>query len=158
MKMFFNALNLSISIVTGLMFLVVLFGVIMRYGLGTLISVSWVEELSTLMLAWLTYFSIIILQKEGKHLKVDLFRNRLSTKVLPLYDAFVDHLPWALFLAFVVRWVIPEIIDKWTWESTSLQWSQAIWPLGLLIGCGMAAIFCISQVVQAIWKYLEDTK
>lgn len=158
MKRFFAALNFSISIVTGLMFLVVLFGVLMRYGFGTLLSVSWVEELSTLMLAWLTYLSIIVLQREGKHLKVDLIRNQFSNKVLPLYDALVDNLPWALFLAFVVRWVIPEIIDKWTWESTSLQWSQAIWPLGLLIGCAGAGVYSISQVVLGVWKYLEDSK
>lgn len=80
----------------GLTTIITILQVIARYAFNH--PFTWPEELSTLLMVWMTFFGASLLLKEGKHVEVDFFFNYLPKKVQPLITLLINF----LILAFMV--------------------------------------------------------
>lgn len=87
----------GISLVTMAMTsLATILQVVMRYGFNH--PLTWPEEVSTLLLVWMTFAGASILLKKGEHIEIDFFVNLLPKK----WQNVVDLLNYSLMFCFSV--------------------------------------------------------
>jgi TRAP-type C4-dicarboxylate transport system permease small subunit len=71
-----------------------------RYALNA--PLRWPEELSRLLLVWLTYLGALVLPESGLHVAVDVVHRRLSPRWRLVTEVLADTLAVAFFGVLVV--------------------------------------------------------
>jgi TRAP-type C4-dicarboxylate transport system permease small subunit len=69
--------------------------VVTRYGFG--FSIAWVEEVSLYLMIWIAYLGAGLAMREGRHVAIETFQDRLPAGVVPWVRAAVG----AAVLAFL---------------------------------------------------------
>lgn len=98
-RIIMTALNSLLVLTLGLMFTIVLFNVILRYGFNS--GITWSEELARFSFVWMIFLGAIVALKEDSHLKVVLLIERFPPAVRKLCAVVVEllmlYLSWLLF-------------------------------------------------------------
>ncbi len=119
------------SIAAGCFLLVIAFvtsyEVICRYVFNS--PTSWTLDLSIYLLIWFTYASIASLQKNRRHIRVDLLISHFSPRTREIWEITTN----AIFLFFIL-WIIPHVteyvissfvIQEYGWS----MWRVLMWPV-----------------------------
>jgi len=72
--------------------------VVTRYGFNY--PLTWPEELSTLLLVWITFVGTSLLLKREQHIEIDFFTNHFSRKAQKVIS-LINYLLMFVFLVFV---------------------------------------------------------
>ena len=91
--------RILVTVFMGLMCVVVLFGVFCRYILGD--ALTWTEEASRYLMIWLGFLATGLALREGGHVAVDTFLNRLTGRARRFGVMFIRLLALS-FLAVVI--------------------------------------------------------
>jgi TRAP-type transport system small permease protein len=104
MRSLHNALSKSLTVILGTLLVALvsttLLQVTLRYAFSA--SLVWAEELSVLLLIWMTWIGAAKLWLDRRHIEVDLFTNSMSSKARQRFDAVCDVLMIAFGIALCV--------------------------------------------------------
>lgn len=138
----------SIFIMTA-MFLAALLQVVVRHYFSTLFDFSWTEELSRLLLVWMTYWAAATVQRNRDHIQVSVFYDLLPASGKTLLRAIVN----------VVLLCVLGIITKEGFQSAWHQMGQmtitldlpvAIFAVAVPVGCAMMFIYTARNAIRGL--------
>ncbi|MFM8546179.1 MAG: TRAP transporter large permease subunit [Betaproteobacteria bacterium] len=75
--------------------------VIFRYVIGY--SIPWSEELARMCFVWATYLGIAVVASQGKHMRLELFSDRVGTRGRHALDFLAETVTSAACIAMVVH-------------------------------------------------------
>ena len=112
----------------------VLTGVFFRYALDA--PIKWGEELARLMMMWVGLLGIAIALKDGDHLGLEMFVNKLSGRSLAFCNLAANTLVW-IFLVVLLIWgfkvaiagrvsILPALQIPWTWSLIAVPITAVI--------------------------------
>jgi len=102
MKDFFNNFEEYIGAI--LLIIIVILGflqVLLRYVFN--LPLAWTEESMVFLFVWFVYFGASACTKRNKHLRIEMFMNKLSPFIQRRVELFVDIL-W-IFFCLVIFWM-----------------------------------------------------
>ncbi len=123
--------------------------VLRRYAFGS--SFIWPEELSRIMLLWITCLGVTLCARDNKHLSLDLFLNKLPRKIKFFVDIF-DNMVVVIFgviMSLQGCGLMGRVAIRFTSTSIPLKWVY----LAIPIGFGMLAIGHILAIIDKIIIY-----
>jgi len=122
--------------------------VVFRYFIGT--SLDWIEEVSRILLTWLTYIGAAVALKRKGHIAVDTLLGLFPDAV----RHYVDIATWILIVAFSAFLCIQGVTFALLSENTTFAALQVpvSWQyLGLPVGCLLMVIYGSLHLVGA-WR------
>jgi len=137
-----------------LMIIIITLQIIWRYIFNN--SLSWTEELSRYIYAWLIFIGATLGIIENSHIRVDLFYNMFSKSTRRIVDIFLYGIIIFVQVYFLV-YSIQFIIKTNGTYSTAMQLPMniAVYP-SIAVGCVITIYFCICKVVR-IYKSKFDS-
>lgn len=140
----------SMLIVTAAVFAAAL-QIFARHYFSTSFDFSWTEELSRLLLVWMTYWAAVAVHRDNEHLSVPVLYDRLPWQAQRVLSIAVE---------FIVL-IILVLVAKEGFESAWLQLGQktitldlpvAIFAVAVPLGCLLMAIHTIVSGVCALTR------
>lgn len=122
--------------------------VVFRYFIGT--SLDWIEEVSRILLTWLTYIGAAVALKRKGHIAVDTFLGLFPDAI----RHYVDIATWILIVAFSAFLCVQGVTFALLSEHTTFAALQVpvSWQyLGLPVGCLLMVIYGSLHLVGA-WR------
>lgn len=126
--------------------------VVARNFLG--FSVSWSQEVSLLLIVWMTFLSMAIGVEKGYHIGIELFYQKFPKSV----RAVIDTVNKFIFL------LVGIFMGYYGWKLTASTWTSTLaatkWPAGLLyamipVGGYCMAFFALLDLIG--WKKYKNT-
>jgi len=115
-------------IVTGLSILFV--GVLFRYFLKS--PLSWADEVANYLIVWGILIGTAVALRNGHHIQVDVFYDRVSPKMKKIFDTFSSVLGVA-FCSLLLIYSIQLILMYFQTQQTSLQIGIELWKVYLVL-------------------------
>lgn len=129
--------------------------VIRRYALDN--PATWTEEVARLLLIWMTFLVAAAATRDENHLAVDLFVNRLPTKIKHLFKSIINILVAAVgvvlcwYGAVIVELALPD-------HSTSLGFSRGLFFLPTMVGGAAIVFYALVNIYRHINNYRLSCK
>jgi TRAP-type C4-dicarboxylate transport system permease small subunit len=128
-------------------FVVLMTEVVLRYVIGS--SMEWTDEISRLLLVWMTFTGIGLVILERKEIFAQVFSQRLSTRAKNLWSFFIDLLVFA-FNLFLVIYGMQMTHFSWDIRSESLELPFSYFYVSIPLGA-LLAIFYLGQRIRKNW-------
>jgi TRAP-type C4-dicarboxylate transport system permease small subunit len=109
----------------------------------------WSEELSRFSMIWLTYLAAAFMMAERGHITVDLWSNRLTSRVRAWYDAFVCAVI-AGTCSVLLYGGIPFVYYVHPVGSPALGIPKSIWYGAVSVGLAMMALHALCDMLVLI--------
>jgi TRAP-type C4-dicarboxylate transport system permease small subunit len=132
-------------------FLVLMLEVVLRYVLGS--SLEWTDEISRLLLVWMTFTGIGLVVLERKEIFAQVFTPKLSAKAQKYWATLVDSLVLA-FNLFLVYFGLQMTHFAWDIRTESLELPFSYFYVSIPLGAG-AAIYYLARRIKARWSGQE---
>jgi TRAP-type C4-dicarboxylate transport system permease small subunit len=142
----------AIILMMGTMALLVFVNVVTRYVFN--FSIIWVEELTQYQMIWITYLGAGLALREGRHVAVEVFQDRLP----PRLRRHARTLVGLAMLAFLVTLAVLGFrIAQFTWnqETPVLNIPTGIPYLGVPIGALVMALHLVLVFRDYVDKRFE---
>jgi TRAP-type C4-dicarboxylate transport system permease small subunit len=147
LDVFCRGVALSVGAAVIATVLVISYGVLAREMLH--FSDVWVTEVTTYLMAYMTFVGTAAIAWQGKHLKVDVLSAHLGTQGKRVLACFST-----VIVTVVALVVLRLAIDFWwdAWDSGERSWGMFSLPLwipytGFLAGM---LLLCIAQIVRLL--------
>lgn len=139
------------------MILVIVFEVVMRKFFNS--PTIWSIEFVTFMMIWFGFMTLAVIQKQGRHVYVDLLVGRLDEKTKKMW--LTTMLLVTLTFILILTWFTwKDFIEAWeTGEKTSTIWGPPIWPLKLALPIGgtIMAIQLVADFFGSALRLVEGS-
>jgi TRAP-type C4-dicarboxylate transport system permease small subunit len=120
-----------------------------RYLLGT--SLSWSEELQRYLLVWLVFLSIPLAYRHGRHIGVELVRDRLHPTPARLFDRAINLL-WLLVFAALCGFTV-QLMSVARYQITPGLGLRMDWVYsGVLLGAAIVVLFALQALLERSGK------
>jgi C4-dicarboxylate transporter DctM subunit len=134
------------------------FEIIARYIFHS--PTSWTLDLSVYLLVWFGYLSIVYVQKEDRHVRVDLLISRFSKRTRLIWDALTAII-FFFFTLLLVYYGTGYTVESY--ESHEYGWSMwriILWPVKAAIPVGgiLLALYLIKYVVEKWIRFRKEPK
>lgn len=137
------------------MFAMVFTNVVTRYGFG--FSIGWAEEVSSFLMIWVTYLGAGLALREGRHVAIDIFQDKLP-EGLRRHARAVLAVLILMFFGFLTWYGVQFVIFGWSKETMVTQIPRGIPYLAIPIGAAMFAlhlVFMFRAFVEKDWDALD---
>ena len=137
------------------MFGMVFTNVVTRYGFG--FSIGWAEEVSSFLMIWVTYLGAGLALREGRHVAIDIFQDRLPAPVRR-YARAVLAVVILVFFGFLTWYGIQFVLFGWSKETMVTQIPRGIPYLAIPIGAAMFAlhlVFMFRAFIDKDWESID---
>jgi TRAP-type C4-dicarboxylate transport system permease small subunit len=129
------------------------FGVLMtevlfRYVLGS--SMEWTDEISRLLLVWMTFTGIGLVMLERKEIFAQVFTQKLSPRLKNLWSLFIDLLVFG-FNIFLVIFGLQMTHFSWDMKTESLGLPFSYFYVSIPLGA-ILAIFYVGKRIRTGWS------
>lgn len=140
-----RAARFAVTTLMAIMCVVVLFGVFFRYVLGD--ALTWTEEVARYLMIWMGFLATGLALREGGHVAVDTFLNRLTGPARRAGVIFVRSL--SLFFLIVVVVAGAVLITRISGQITAVLGISAAWPyLAIPVGCLLTVIEMVTLMIR----------
>jgi TRAP-type transport system small permease protein len=126
-------------------FLVLRGEVVCRYFWG--FSIEWSDEVSRLLLIWMTFAGIALAIREHKEIFVTTIRLKLSDEGKRKWFTFLNLLGIA-FNGFLLFYGLKMVFFSWTIQTETLELPYSLFYLSLPIGAAGAIFFLIRRILR----------
>jgi TRAP-type C4-dicarboxylate transport system permease small subunit len=137
----------KICVIALLVSMVVVVGVniVLRYVFGK--SLYWSEDITTLMYAYLIYFSIPLAYRKGSHIKMDFLVNKLPSKGSRVMHIIVEIL---FLVSFVVLFCLSINMIRQVGDSLygGVKYPMSVFYYGIIICCLMMFIDIPKKIIS----------
>jgi TRAP-type C4-dicarboxylate transport system permease small subunit len=140
-----SAAALVAALLLGALFVVILAGVVARYGFAH--PLAWVDEIAVILFVWLVFWTGAMVVREREHVAFDLIYELLPPpwqRALGIAGA----LACALLLAFAVPKVADYIAFLWRERTPVLQWRQDWIYACFILFIAVAALRFAARVIE----------
>ena len=126
----------AIAAVIALLFV----NIVDRFVLDGALGISWVEELSVIVMIWLVFLSVFALDQDNSHIKVQILdlpaglQEGLEDLAMVLFVGFLVWSTWAL---------LPRMFSKYA----ALGWPIQVGYYALLVGGSVAILAKVGKYV-----------
>jgi TRAP-type transport system small permease protein len=128
-------------------FVVIMAEVVLRYVIGS--SMEWTDEISRLLLVWMTFSGIGLVIREKKEIFAQVFSQKLSSRAKNLWSFLIDLLVFA-FNLFLVIYGIQMTHFSWDIRSESLELPFSYFYVSIPFGA-LLALFYLGQRIRKNW-------
>ena len=116
-----------------------------RYIIGK--SFPWAEELSILLMIWITFLGSMLAIPRKSHSRIDFLVKKLPAKVQKIIW-IIDYLICAAFVVILAIYSIQIVQAKWTIISAGLPVPTAMWPLAITVGGFLMAFYLVVMALS----------
>lgn len=141
-------LDVVLAVLFGATVIIITAQVVWRYALNS--PLTWSEEISRFLFAWIVFLGAAAAVREGTHIRIDLFVDRLPRGVSRALRGLSLVLTVALFglVAVVGFWYV---VHTQGTTSAALRWPvNLVHYAALPVASVLAAVFAIMRLVAAI--------
>lgn len=140
-----NYSKILVGIIVGTMFLAIILQVILRYVFHT--GLSWPEELTKFLMAWMTFIGSAIAIKQTEHINVELFINKFS-KSIQFYLRLLIRILLLAFVGLLIYIGYTFVISSIAFTSNAMGISL-LWPrLSISVGGLLMVIHIIHFIIR----------
>lgn len=126
----------AIAAVIALLFV----NIVDRFVLDGALGISWVEELSVIIMIWLVFLSVFALDQDNSHIKVQILD-------LPAgLQEYLEDLAMVLFVGFLV-WSTWALLPRMFSKYAALGWPIQVGYYALLVGGSVAILAKMGKYV-----------
>ncbi len=122
-------------------FAVLILEVFLRYVVGS--SMEWTDEISRLLLVWMTFTGIGLVILERKEIFAQVFTQRLSPRARKNWSRFLDLLVLA-FNIFLVIFGVQMTHFSWDIKTESMEFPFSYFYVSIPIGAALA-VYCLAK-------------
>jgi len=143
-------------LILSFMFLVVLVfaQVFFRYVISQ--SLGWSEELSRYILIWIVWISACYIMRSGKHIRIEMIKNRFSESNQKWIDALVLLL-WSVFAAFLGVEGTKLVLEVQVTGQVSPSIGIPMWMVYMALPIG-GVLMIIRIIQQFYWLFTNGQK
>ena len=121
-------------ILLGLLVAVVLLGVFVRFFLYRWTHMAWADEIARALLLWTSFWGAAIVQRENRHIVIELLTDRFSRPVRRFLSLMSDLLIIAFLLVLIFRgW--PLFLDSFVRQAPASGLPTVIFDGALWMSC-----------------------
>jgi TRAP-type C4-dicarboxylate transport system permease small subunit len=128
-------------------FLVLMLEVVLRYGIGS--SLEWTDEISRLLLVWITFTGIGLVILERKEIFAQVFTQKLSARAKKTWSMIIDFLVLA-FNLLLIAFGLQMTHFAWDLKTESLELPFSYFYVSIPLGAAVA-IFYLFRRIKATW-------
>jgi TRAP-type transport system small permease protein len=122
---------------------VLIFEVFLRYVVGS--SMEWTDEISRLLLIWMTFTGIGLVILERKEIFAQVFTQKLSPRARKKWSRFIDLLVLA-FNIFLVIFGVQMTHFSWDIKTESMELPFSYFYVSIPIGAALAVYYLGKRV------------
>ncbi len=118
----------------------------------------WTQDLSVYLFIWLGYLGVAYVEKNDRHVKVDILTSALPQRTQAVWDVLTSAAA-VVFMALLVYYGGQYFLDSFqSHEQTWSMWKVLIWPVKLAIpfGGALMAIYSVRRMIGRI-SYVRNT-
>lgn len=104
-----------------------------RFVLNGALGISWVEELSVIIMIWLVFLSVFAIDQDGSHIKVQIL------DLPPRLQEILEDLAIVLFVGFLV-WSTWALLPRMFSKYAALGWPIQVGYYAILVGGGVTIL------------------
>jgi len=112
-------------------------------------SLTWPDEISPYILAWITFLGSFIALKTEQHASFDLMVNKLSGKV-KYFFSLIKNLVISIFLFVLFYYSLPLVIVKWPDHIYTLPISKGFLYSAVSVGALLMLYISSFEVIKNI--------
>ena len=116
-----------------------------RYIIGK--SFAWAEDLSILLMIWVTFLGGTLAIPKSQHSRIDFLVKKLPKKLQKIVWV-VDYLICAAFVILLAIHSVQIVKAKWGLISPGFPVSSGLWPLAATVGGGLMALYLIIMALS----------
>jgi len=136
---------------------IVCYEVVLRYIFNS--PTEWTLDLSVYLTIWFAYGSMAYVQKEGRHVSVDVFIIHLSPRVRAIWDIVIAIL-YLFFSCMLLYYGTEFTIQSIKMHEYSREmWRVIIWPVKLAIPIGgfLLVLILLKELIDKIHYFLRES-
>lgn len=149
-KLLEHIFHYFIMLLLTLILIIIPLQVFCRFGLHH--SLSWPDEVSPYLLAWITFLGSVLAMRKGEHINFDVLINKMGNK-LRFYIVVLRELIVLLFLFILFYFGIPIVRMKWADKAYTIPVSKGLIYTCIVLGALLMLILTILRIVRTIYKY-----
>lgn len=119
----------AIAAVIALLFV----NIVDRFVLDGALGISWVEELSVIIMIWLVFLSVFAIDQDRSHIKVQIL------DLPPWLQEILEDIAIVLFVGFLV-WSTWALLPRMFSKYAALGWPIQVGYYAILIGGGVTIL------------------
>jgi TRAP-type transport system small permease protein len=119
--------------------------VFLRYVFGS--SMEWTDEISRLLLVWMTFTGIGLVILERKEIFAQVFTQKLSVQTRKYWSAFIDLLVLA-FNIFLIIFGLQMTHFSWDIKTESLELPFSCFYVSIPIGAFLATCYLSKRILK----------
>jgi TRAP-type C4-dicarboxylate transport system permease small subunit len=116
--------------------------VIFRYGIG--FSMEWTDEISRLLLVWMTFTGIGLVILERKEIFARVFTQKLSPQAKKKWSRFIDLLVLA-FNSFLIIFGLQMTHFSWDIKTESLELPFSYFYVSIPLGAVLSVYYLVRR-------------
>lgn len=121
---------------------VLILEVLLRYVVGS--SMEWTDEISRLLLVWMTFTGIGLVILEKKEIFAQVFTQKISPQVRKKWSRFLDLLA-LVFNIFLVIFGLQMTHFSWDIKSESLELPFSFFYVSIPLGAALAVYYLVRR-------------
>ncbi len=127
-------------------FVVLIAEVLLRYVLGS--SMEWTDEISRLLLVWMTFTGIGLVIRERKEIFAQVFTQKLSAQGKKRWATSIDILALA-FNVFLIIFGLQMTLFSWDIKTESMDLPFSYFYISIPIGAFLAAVYLTKRILNS---------
>ncbi len=131
----------------------VFFEVLVR-NLNLPVQMRGVEEISLILLIWLTFLGAAICQRDNSHLRVDIFAKALPPAFRGALMLLIN-IGILLFLVLTIKGSIPLMGQAMVAKTSVLEWPAVIWPAAVFVGMGLSVVYFVTGHAAGLTNWIR---
>ena len=146
-KLILNIPELSLLLITTAVVVILCAQVVFRYFIGT--SLDWIEEVSRILLIWLTFIGAAVALKRNGHIAVDYVVAHFTDRIRYYCEIFAYVVVVAFSAFLCVQGLAFAMLSERT-TFPALQVPVSWQYLGLPVGCFFMVIYGAAHLVSVL--------
>ncbi len=131
------------SILVMASFLILIAEVFLRYVIGS--SMEWTDEISRLLLVWMTFTGIGLVILERKEIFAQVFTQKLSPQAKKIWSRLIDLLV-LVFNIFLIIFGVQMTHFSWDIKTESLELPFSYFYVSIPLGAILAVYYLIKRL------------
>ncbi len=116
-----------------------------RYIIGK--SFAWAEELSILLMIWVTFLGSMLAIPRKAHSRIDFLVKKLPAGAQKIVW-IIDYLICAAFVVILAIYSIQIVQAKWSIISAGLPVPTSFWPLAITVGGFLMSLYLVIMALS----------
>lgn len=117
-------------------------------------SIKWAQEVSLLLIVWMTFLSMAIGEEKNQHIAIELFYNLFPKPVKKFFDV-VNKLILMIVGVFLAYYGAKLVVSTWSSTLAATKWPAGMLYLMIPVGGGFMAFFALLDLLG--WKNYKKT-